>query len=67
MQGKVRFYNQDRRFGFIRIDGWLEFFFHESRVLGADPPQPGDEVSFLLDDGRRPGELVAVDVAPIPR
>jgi len=55
MQGRVKFFNFDRQFGFIEItDGpggavLGEWFLHGSHVTG-DPVHKGDLVEFWLDD-----------------
>jgi len=53
MQGRVKFFNFDRQFGFIEItdgpDVLAEWFVHGSHVIG-DPVHKGDLVEFWLDD-----------------
>jgi len=64
MQGRVKFFNEEKGFGFVSNEAGA-WFFHRTGILG-EPAAAGDEVEFWLDDGRKPGELVAVDVQTIP-
>jgi cold shock CspA family protein len=49
-------------YGFIRIDGGRSFFFHGKDAQDPDRLRLGDEVEFLLTDGRVDGELIATAV-----
>ena len=66
MQGTVKFFRPAPQFyGFISIEGSLDFFFHGAQVVG-EIPKAGDEVSFWLeDDPRDDGRLAAVEVRKI--
>lgn len=46
--GVVKFYNKDRKFGFIKADDGNEFFFHISGVLDEHPPEQGQNVRFEI-------------------
>jgi CspA family cold shock protein len=54
MQGTIKIFFTEKHFGFIETEAG-DFFFHGSQVIG-EPPQRGDSVDFLLDDGPR-GDL----------
>ena len=60
MQGRVRFFNVDRGYGFVHNEAG-SWWFHATYCIG-EPPAAGDEVEFWLADGRYEGEVVAVDV-----
>jgi cold shock CspA family protein len=51
-EGRVKFFNHDKGFGFIQqFETLEEFFFHISKTL--EPIDEGDEVSFDLESGPR--------------
>lgn len=51
-EGRIKFFNHDKGFGFIQQHGTQEeFFFHISKTL--DPVDEGDEVAFDLETGPR--------------
>ena len=64
MTGFVRYYNRRKQFGFIELDHAgvpvAHFYFHGLAVIGPAVDW-GDEVEFLIGDGRR-GGLVALQV-----
>ena len=62
MEGTVKFFLPEKRFGFISIEGGLDFFFHGRHVIG-DIPSAGDTVSFWIDEDRHRGTLEAVEVS----
>lgn len=59
MKGKVKFFNNKKRFGFI-VDSETskEYFVHASGLI--DQVQEGDEVTFELKEGEK--GVNAVDV-----
>jgi CspA family cold shock protein len=64
VQGKVKFFNQDRGFGFIAREGGEDVFVHVSNVQG-DGPQTlaeGQSVEFDLGQGRKSEEARNVRV-----
>jgi cold shock CspA family protein len=62
MIGNIKFWIEDRGFGFIDCGHGAEFFFRTGSLVHA--VSAGDEVEFWLDDDfRRPGTLLAVDVS----
>ena len=60
MQGRVKFFNEEKGYGFVHNEAG-SWWFHRTHCIDADAPAAGDTVEFWLDDGTR-GELVAVDV-----
>jgi len=59
MKGKVKFYNNKKRFGFIVDDDTQkEYFVHASGLI--DQVKEGDEVTFELKEGEK--GVNAVDV-----
>lgn len=65
MIGKIRNFNTDRGFGFVRlVEARVDYLFLRSSLI--DDALPGDTVQFWLEDNpRRAGELCAVDVKKI--
>ena len=68
MQGYVKFYNTEKKFGFIRIHADVgDLFFDGQQVIG-EPIKWGDTVEYWIGDSRIPGRgLVAVDVKRVCR
>ena len=60
--GKVKFYNKEKKYGFITGDDGKDYFFHTSGVSNELYVQDGDKVEFKLMDGDR-GQK-AVDISP---
>jgi CspA family cold shock protein len=59
LTGTVRFFREDKGYGFIVIDGTRDndkskdLFVHSSQVVEDEPLQPGDRVSFIQDRGNK--------------
>ena len=54
VRGKVKFYSEQRRFGFIQQDDKQEdLFFHYSEVEGNENLQQNDRVEFEVAEGDR--------------
>jgi len=54
VRGKVKFYSEQRRFGFIQQDDKGEdLFFHYSEVEGNENLQQDDRVEFEVAEGDR--------------
>ncbi len=60
--GKVKFYNKEKKYGFITGDDGKDYFFHTSGVSNELYVQDGDKVEFKVVDGDR-GQK-AVDISP---
>ena len=53
MEGNVKFYNRDKRFGFITADDGKEYFFHQSGLEPGTNVRENDRVSFEVVEGDR--------------
>jgi|TARA_B110000914_G_C15343906_1_gene390576 CspA family cold shock protein len=61
--GKVKFYNREKKFGFIIGDDGKDYFFHDTGVSNEIYLRDGDKVEFKIIDGDRGKK--AVDISPI--
>lgn len=63
--GKVKFYNEEKGFGFIiPSDGSEQLFFHISQVQqGYELPREGDDVTYTVGAGKD-GRAAAQNVGP---
>jgi cold shock protein len=61
-QGRVKFFNDDRGFGFVRKDDGTDLFFHVSSC-GLLLPQIGARVSFEVGANPRTSQPEAKSVA----
>ena len=60
MKGVIKFYNQQKSFGFIKVQGEKDIFFHKSALERDYVPEEDDYVEFRsteTDRGR-----AAVDI-----
>ena len=60
--GKVKFYNKEKKYGFITGDDGKDYFFHSSGVSNELYVQDGDKVEFKVVDGDRGKK--AVEISP---
>jgi len=62
MKGTIKFYSEDRGFGFIARDGADDVFVHRTNVTGdvATVLSPGQAVEFEIEAGRKGDEAVNV-------
>lgn len=51
--GKVKFYNANKGFGFITRDVGEDLFFHATDIEGAKTLADGQEVSFEVGPGKK--------------
>ncbi|MBY3413104.1 cold-shock protein [Rhizobium laguerreae] len=64
--GVVKFFNQDKGFGFITPDGGGEdVFVHVSAVEGSTLLREGQKVAYEIGQDRRTGRSRAENVRPI--
>ena len=61
--GTVKFFNQEKGFGFITLDeGGQDVFFHVSAVQGSTLLRDGQRVSYEVGQDRRTGKSRAEGV-----
>lgn len=60
-KGTVKFFNQTKGFGFIKMDGGKEVFVHVSGL--KDEIRENDEVVFEIQEGRKGPNAVNVKLA----
>ena len=55
MQGKVKWFNSEKGFGFIEVEGTEDVFVHFSAIQGEGYKalEEGQEVSFEIVEGNR--------------
>jgi len=61
--GTVKFFNQDKGFGFITPDdGGQDIFVHVSGVISGGPLRDGSKVTYDLGQDRKTGKSKAENV-----
>jgi CspA family cold shock protein len=52
MKGKVKMFNKEKGYGFIRTDDNRDVFFHHSSILmdGYKTAEPGEPVEFEVEE-----------------
>ena len=63
MEGKVKFFNEGKGFGFIAADDGKEYFVHISGLKEGLSLAEGDDVTFDVEEGDRGPKAVNVDKA----
>ena len=61
--GKVKFYNKEKKYGFITGDDVKDYFFHASGVSNDIYLKDGDNVEYKVVEGERGPK--AVDISPV--
>ena len=65
--GKVKFFDEDKGFGFIASDDGSEVFLHISALpAGTTSIRPGSRVDFGIVDGKRVAQALSVRVLDAP-
>ena len=65
--GKVKFFDEDKGFGFIASDEGAEVFLHISALpVGTTSVKPGSRVEFSVADGKRGAQALSVRVLDAP-
>ena len=50
-EGRIKWFREDKGFGFIERLSGEDIFFHQSQL--NEPVHPGDRVVFLIKEGRK--------------
>lgn len=53
VQGKVKWYNKEKGYGFIQGDDGQEYFMHHTQLPRDAKLQPGDKMSFDVTETDR--------------
>ena len=62
-QGKVKFYNEQKGFGFIIDEAGKDVFVHATGLKGSYKPKENDEVNFVESDGKKGKNAIEVELA----
>ena len=60
MNGKVKFFNETKGFGFIAAEDGKEYFVHSSSLNDGVSIGEGDSVTFEIEQGDKGPEAVKV-------
>ena len=61
-QGEVKFYNRNKRYGFIKGDDGTDYFFHETGLSEGIYVEDNDKVEFTVEDGDRGKKAVDISI-----
>ena len=65
--GKVKFFDEDKGFGFIASDDGSEVFLHTSALpSGVTSIRPGTRIEFGIVDGKRGAQALSVRILDAP-
>lgn len=65
--GKVRFYDEDKGFGFIQGDDGQQVYLHNSVLPEGADVQAGTRVEYSMAEGRRGPQALSVRVIDTPK
>ena len=60
MDGKVKFFNASKGFGFIAADDGKEYFVHQTGLEAGVNLREGDSVTFTVEQGEKGPKAVKV-------
>jgi len=60
MDGTIKWYNAQKGFGFIEVDGQNDIFIHRSQVPEGLYLNEGDKVTFDVEEGQKGPQAVNV-------
>lgn len=63
MNGKVKFFNESKGFGFVIADDEKEYFVHLTGLVQGVVLREGDDVTFDIEEGDRGPKAVNVNKA----
>jgi CspA family cold shock protein len=61
-EGKVKFFNQNKSYGFISGDDGKDYFVHSSGIAEGIYIKDGDKVSFEVVDGEKGPKAEKVEI-----
>ncbi len=65
--GKVRFYDEEKGFGFVTTDDGQDVFLHATALAAGTPaPKPGTRLEFGVADGKRGLQALSAHVIEAP-
>jgi len=65
--GKVKFYNKEKKFGFITGDDGKDYFFHASGISSDIYLRDGDKVEFKVVEGDRGPKAAEISLIWFPQ
>lgn len=63
MNGKIKFFNVTKGFGFISAEDGSEYFVHTTGIQGGVSLKEGDAVTFEVEQGDKGPKAVKVNKA----